>query len=97
MVNLSYEGRRSIAVGTLLFLVALLVPARMAAQVDMGSISGVVRDPSGAAIPRAKVMLINEATGITMTAATGSEGQYTFSPVKIGRYTVSASDRKSVV
>ena len=91
MVNLSYVGRRSIAVGTLLFLFALLVPARMAAQVDMGSVSGVVRDPSGAAIPHAKVMLINEATGITMTSTSGSEGQYTFSPVKIGRYSVSAS------
>src|ERR1035438_1455806 len=91
MVNLSYVGRRSIAVGTLLFLVALLVPAMVAAQVDMGSVSGVIRDPSGAAIPHAKVMLINEATGITMTAATGSEGQYTFSPIKIGRDSVSAS------
>jgi len=91
MVNLSYVGRRSIAVGTLLVLVALLVPARMASQVDMGAISGVVRDPSGAAIPHAKLLLVNEATGISMATASGSEGQYTFSPVKIGRYTVSAS------
>ena len=91
MVNLSYVGRRSIAVGMLLFLVALLVPARMTAQVDTGSVSGAVRDPSGAAIPHAKVLLVNEDTGITMTSATGSEGQYTFSPVKIGRYSVSAS------
>ncbi len=75
----------------LLVLVALLVPANLMAQVDMGSISGIVRDPSGAGVPNAKVVLTNEDTNITVSTITGSEGQYTFSPVKIGRYSVSAS------
>ncbi len=75
----------------LLLLVGLLVPANVMAQVDMGSISGIVRDPSGAGIPNAKVVLTNEDTNITVSTITGSEGQYTFSPVKIGRYSVSAS------
>jgi len=74
-----------------LLLVGLLVPANAMAQVDMGSISGIVRDPSGAAIPNAKVVLTNQDTNITVSTMTGSEGQYTFSPVKIGRYSVSAS------
>ena len=91
MMSLSYERRRSIAVGTLLFLIALLVPARMASQVDMGSVSGVVRDPSCAVIPGAKMTLTNKDTGITAVITTGPEGQYSFSSVKIGRYSISAS------
>jgi hypothetical protein len=90
MVILNFGCRKAMAAVTLL-LVALLVPGMVAAQVDMGSISGVIRDPSGAAIPNAKVILTNEDTGITASTLSGSEGQYTFSPVKIGRYTISAS------
>jgi hypothetical protein len=91
MVNLSYEGRRSIAVGTLLLLVAFLVPAKMASQVDTGSVTGAVRDPSGAAIPGAKMTLTNKDTGITAATTTASEGQYTFSSVKVGHYSISAT------
>ena len=76
-------------VAVLLFALGLVVPA--IAQVDMGSISGIVRDPSGAGIPNARVVLTNEGTNISASATAGSEGQYTFSPVKAGRYSVSAS------
>ncbi|HEY5212288.1 MAG TPA: TonB-dependent receptor, partial [Acidobacteriaceae bacterium] len=82
--------RKAMAAVTLL-LVALLFPAMVAAQVDMGSVSGVISDPSGAAIPKAKVMLTNGDTGIAVSITTGSEGHYTFSPVKIGRYSISVS------
>jgi hypothetical protein len=87
---LNFGCRKSIAAVTLL-LVGLLVPAIVAAQVDMGSISGAIRDPSGAAIPKAKVRLTNQDTRITLSTTTGLEGQYSFSPVKIGRYFISAS------
>src|SRR5271165_7698698 len=75
----------------LVLLLGFLVTTKLVAQVDMGSISGIVRDPSGAGIPNAKVVLTNEDTNITVSTMTGSEGQYTFAPVKIGRYSVSAS------
>ncbi len=75
----------------LLLLAAWLVPANVRAQVDMGSISGIVRDPSGAGIPYAKVVLTNEDTNIAVSTTTGSDGEYTFSLVKIGHYSVSAS------
>jgi hypothetical protein len=74
---------------TLVFFVGLLVPA--VAQVDMGSISGVIRDPSGAVIPNAKVVLTNQDTNISASTASGAEGEYTFSPVKAGHYSLSAS------
>lgn len=76
---------------TLLLLAGLLSPGIMAAQVDMGSISGVVRDPSGAGITTAKVVLTNEDTNISVSTNAGSEGQYTFSPVKAGHYSLTGS------
>src|ERR1039457_5346689 len=93
MVFLNFGCRKSISVVTLLLsvFVGLLAPAKVAAQVDMGSISGTIHDPSGAVIPNAKVMLTNEDTRITASTKSGSGGQYTFAPVKIGRYSITAS------
>ena len=76
---------------SMVLLLGLLVPASTLAQVDMGSISGVIRDPSGAGIPNAKVMLTNEDTNISASTTAGSEGRYAFSPVKAGHYSLSAS------
>src|SRR5437870_11695651 len=78
------------------------------AQVDTGAISGTVKDTSGGVIPGAKVTIINEDTGLSISTTSGSAGEYVFTPVKIGHYSVSAEiksfqrvqqnkDRKSVV
>ncbi|MBV9085647.1 MAG: carboxypeptidase regulatory-like domain-containing protein, partial [Acidobacteriaceae bacterium] len=68
---------------------ALLVFASSAwAQIDQGAIRGTVQDPSGAVIPAAKVTLTNEGTGLALDTATASDGTYSFSPIKIGTYTV---------
>ena len=90
MLILNSVCRKSTAT-LVLFLSGLFVPAKTSAQVDMGSISGAIRDPSGAAIPKAKVRLTNQDTRISVSTTTGSDGQYAFSPVKIGRYFISAS------
>ncbi len=76
----------------LLFTIAslALVPRRASAQVDAGSIVGAVRDSSDALIRDARVTLKNEETGITQEVKTGEAGEYTFNPVKIGTYTVTA-------
>jgi len=60
------------------------------AQVDAGAISGTVKDPSGAVIPGVRVTVANEDTGLSMSTTSGSAGEYAFSPVKIGHYSVSA-------
>jgi hypothetical protein len=82
---------RYMSAAAMVLLLGLLLPASTLAQVDMGSISGVIRDPSGAGIPNAKVMLTNEDTNISTSTTAGSEGRYTFSPVKAGHYSLSAS------
>ena len=69
--------------------VASILPVQ--AQVDTGSITGTVTDASGAVVNGAKVTLTNEGTGAALSLTTGSDGSYTFSPVRIGSYKIDAS------
>src|ERR1700733_12648269 len=68
----------------------LILPAMALCQVDTGSISGTVRDTSGSVIPGVNVTLTNSGTGQSISTTTKSAGEYTFSPVRIGQYSVSA-------
>jgi hypothetical protein len=70
-----------------LFVAVMAVPAWC--QIDTGAITGTVTDQTGAVVPNAKVSLTNEGTNLTVTTTTSADGSYTFSPVKIGSYTVS--------
>ena len=76
----------AMAVGVLLFSASPL-----SAQVDTGSISGIVSDPSGAVIHDATVTLTNEGTNAKLTTTAGSGGDYTFTPVRIGSYSITAT------
>ncbi len=60
------------------------------AQVDAGSIVGTIHDSTGAVVSGAQVTLKSEDTGQVKQVTSGATGQYTFDPVKIGNYTVSA-------
>ena len=59
-------------------------------QSDYGSISGFVKDPSGAVIPKAKVVVKNEATGEEHVIVTNDSGYYTAPNLQPGFYTVDA-------
>ncbi|MGA8617639.1 MAG: carboxypeptidase regulatory-like domain-containing protein [Candidatus Sulfotelmatobacter sp.] len=67
---------------------SLVSPALLSAQGASGRIVGRVADPTGAVLARAKVSLINEATGISRDALTNDSGDYTFVEVAPGTYTV---------
>ena len=54
-----------------------------------GNIQGVVADPSGASVPNAAVHLRNLDTGVEATTATSTTGNYRFSSLPPGRYSVS--------
>lgn len=72
-------------------LLFLLVAGLLAAQsLTSGGVTGVVTDPSGAAIPGAKVTLINTQTGTAKIVSTGAHGEYQFSLLPPGSYTVEA-------
>lgn len=66
----------------------LLCLATASAQSERGTISGVVLDSSGAAVPNAGIVLTNAETGV-VTRATGNEvGIYTLANVPLGRYEI---------
>ena len=69
----------------------LVQPQHLIGQVDEGAINGVVQDSSGAAVPNAHVTLLNTDQGITLETATSAAGEYVFSPVRIGHYTVTVT------
>jgi Carboxypeptidase regulatory-like domain len=71
-------------------LLALSVFAGLApAQQVSGSITGVVQDPQAQVVPNARVMLINQAQGVTaMQAVTSQEGTFVFTPLLPAQYTV---------
>jgi hypothetical protein len=61
------------------------------AQADQGTITGVVADTTGAALPQAQVTLTDTDTGLQLHGKADRSGVFIFSPIKIGNYTVSAS------
>jgi len=51
-----------------------------------GSISGTIKDPSGAVIPGAIITVTNTAMGISRKIAADSKGDYAFGTLAVGRY-----------
>ena len=58
------------------------------AQVNTATVSGAVTDGSHAAVPGVKLQLRNDATDATLSAVSNGAGQYTFSFVPVGPYTI---------
>ncbi len=56
-----------------------------------GTFSGQVTDSAGAAIVNAKVTVLGEGTGVSVTATTDTDGYYTVPLLKPGTYSVEAS------
>jgi outer membrane receptor protein involved in Fe transport len=72
-----------------LFAVLTLLPApRALAQTSLGTITGTVRDSSGAVIANAGVTATNEATQVARTVVTNSEGAFRFDAVQPGPYSI---------
>ena len=67
-----------------------LASSALLAQSDNGNIVGYVKDPTGAVIPKSKVSLKNESTGIVKITNTNDSGYYTVNSIPNGLYTISA-------
>src|SRR5260370_42551197 len=78
---------------SLLVLVASLMVAPTAgrAQLSSGSISGTVRDSSGAVIPVANIVLKNMETGFERSTQTNDTGTYVLLNILPGRYELRVS------
>jgi len=73
-----------------LCLIVLLGTVQLWADVT-GSITGYVRDKSGAVLPNATVTAIQTATGYTRSVAADTSGQYSILALPPGRYRLTAS------
>ncbi|MFN7544976.1 MAG: carboxypeptidase-like regulatory domain-containing protein, partial [Acidobacteriota bacterium] len=67
----------------------LLVAGGALAQMTDGSITGTVRDASGAIVPGAKVESVNRNTGVLTTVQTNREGLFFFAALNPGLYRLS--------
>jgi hypothetical protein len=76
----------------------LLLAAGAIAQVQNGQFTGTVTDPSGAAIPNAKVTVVNTGTNLSVVSNTNQTGNYIAKELPIGNYkiTVEAPGFKTV-
>jgi hypothetical protein len=72
----------------LLALVACVLPAIAAAQVDRAILSGIVKDPSGAPVAAAAVTVTDLATNIVSKAQTNGEGAYVVVNLPPGQHLV---------
>jgi hypothetical protein len=71
---------------------AILLSFAAAAQVRIvGAISGTVKDPAGAVVPGAKVVLKDEGTGISKEASSNEQGSFYFPDLSHGNFEVSVS------
>lgn len=61
------------------------------AQVDQGTITGVISDSTGAAIPKASIDVLNVGTGQKLHTNADANGVYTLPPLIVGTYDVTAS------
>ncbi len=81
------------------FFLILLVASPLFASDPTGTITGTITDPSGAVVPKARVVVTNEDTNAARNAVSNDDGDYTVALLPPGRYRVTAESagfRRSV-
>ncbi len=73
------------------FLIPLMLPLTVCAQVAGGSVAGRVTDNNGAVLPGAQVAIRNTATGVTTQLIANEEGVYRAPNLLPGDYEITAS------
>jgi Carboxypeptidase regulatory-like domain len=69
----------------------LVCACAVLAQTPTGTIAGVVRDPSGAAVGGAQVKLTSRVSGFARSIVTSEQGDYSFPALLAGEYEVSVA------
>ncbi len=84
---------RTVQLGGSLILALLLMASLQPslAQLSTGTITGIVRDTTGAIVPEAAAVLKNVETTVERRTVTNNAGNYTFTNVTPGRYTMQIS------
>jgi tetratricopeptide (TPR) repeat protein len=89
--NPHFRRRLSFLFAGLLFL--FLPGQELYAQGTGGTISGTLREASGAWLAAAKVNLTNERTSSTQSTLSSADGKFTFAPLAAGIYTLSVDSQ----
>ena len=76
-------------ISILLFISILFIPAN--AQIQHGSVTGFVTDPSGAVVVNATVKLSNPLTGNASQLVTNSSGEFIFNNIPFDQYSLQVS------
>ncbi|MBI3693886.1 MAG: carboxypeptidase regulatory-like domain-containing protein, partial [Acidobacteria bacterium] len=77
----------------------VLLAAPVSAQVTTGKLEGSVQDQTGAIVPTARIMVVNNRTRVSLETGVNTDGLYVFPTLQPGEYTVTAEApgfRKSV-
>ena len=74
----------------LIVLATVCLPATIYGQTYTATLTGTVVDPGGAAVPKVKVVAVNQATKLENTAETTDAGLYRIPFLPIGTYVVTA-------
>ncbi|MGI4830626.1 MAG: carboxypeptidase regulatory-like domain-containing protein [Janthinobacterium lividum] len=80
------RSSRGALLASILTVPALYGTTALQAQIDQGSVTGIVRDAQKAVIPGATITLTNKDTNLVLTRKSDKSGAYDFVPVKIGNY-----------
>ncbi len=75
---------------TLLAILLVFLPIHARAQTGTASITGLVLDETGGALPGVTVTATNQATNVDYMAVTNEAGNYTITPVTVGLYVIRA-------
>jgi hypothetical protein len=69
-------------------LFAVFSSSLLLAQRDLGTITGTVSDPQGAAVPNARVTIVEDATGLSYEVQSNADGAYSRPLLKPGTYSI---------
>ena len=83
--------KHSAAVAAISLPFAFAAGSPLLAQTFHGAVTGSVTDPTGAAVPGAAVVLINPATDARLTFVSNKAGEFNFTELPVGTYTLTVS------
>jgi hypothetical protein len=92
-VRVRFNFSRTLAVVFGLLLLALAVQQARSQDI-FGVINGTVTDKSGGVVANAKVVITNEATGLSQTLTANDKGYYVAESLPVGTYTVTIDQDK---
>jgi hypothetical protein len=75
----------------ILLLASVLLGPHAIAQINSGVVTGIVTDPQRAVVPKAKVVVVEDATQFTKSVTTNESGEFTVPYLNAGTYTITVT------